>query len=130
MDKNCIVKYVIIHKLQNIFVKKHNGESMSVYNDDDNSMCRKFSNYEDDQEDCDFFKSLYPVELMEMQMCIEEKCNELEYPGSIMYDKYPDRVRVMKLAKDMCVKRTDYDDKMMQVMLVNEMLKRRMRRRA
>ena len=104
---------------------------MSIFYDDDkNSMYQKFDVNQEDQEDLDFFRSLYPVELMEMQMCVEEKCNELEYPGSMMYDKYPDRVRIEKMAKDMCAKEMDYDDKLMQVMLICEMLRRRIRRRA
>lgn len=103
---------------------------MSIFNNEnENSMHGKLCMYEDEHEDCDFFKSLYPVELMEMQMCIEEKCNELEYPGSMMYDKYPDRIRLEKIAKDMCKNRTEYDDKLMLVMLVNEMFRRRLRRR-
>ena len=109
--------------------KKHIGDSMSIFYDDENVRVGKFSGLEEDREDLDFFKSLYPVELMEMQMCIEEKCNELEYPGSIMYDQYPDRVRMTKIAKDMCKNKENYDDKLMQVMLINEMLRRRMRRR-
>ena len=102
---------------------------MSIFNNDnENSMYGRFFMYEDEQEDVDFFKCLYPVELMEMQMCVEAKCNELEYPGSMMYDKYPDRIRLEKMARDMCGK--NFDDKLMQVMLVNELLRRRIRRRA
>lgn len=103
---------------------------MSIIKDgNENSVNGRFRMYEDEQEDVDFFKSLYPVELMEMQMCVEEKCNELEYPGSMMYDKYPDRIRLEKMARDMCGNRMNYDNKLMQVMLVNEMLRRRIRRR-
>ena len=101
---------------------------MSIYNDD-NLFSEGYSKYVDSQEDSDFFKCLYPVELMEMQMCIEEKCNELEYPGSMMYDKYPDRVRLEKLSRDMCKDKADFDHKLMQVMLVNEIFRRRIRRR-
>lgn len=101
---------------------------MSIYMDDD-LLSEEKHKYEGIQEDSDFFKCLYPVELMEMQMCIENKCNELEYPGSIIYDKYPDRVRLEKLAKDMCRDRADFDDNLMQVMLINEIFRRRIRRR-
>ena len=101
---------------------------MSIYMGDDMPDERN-SRYGENQEDSDYFKCLYPVELMEMQMCIEEKCNEMEYPGSMMYDKYPDRVRLEKLAKDMCRDRADFDDNLMQVMLINEIFRRRIRRR-
>ena len=96
---------------------------------DDNSMYQRFSSYDEDQEDCDFFKSLYPLSLTDMQRCVEARCDELEYVGSMMFDKYPDRVRIEKMAKDMCVERKEFDDKMIQVMLVNEMLRRRIRKR-
>ena len=102
---------------------------MSIYFEDDLFGGVDYS-YGENQEDSDFFKCLYPVELMEMQMCIEAKCNELEYPGSMIYDKYPDRVRLEKLSRDMCKGREDFDDKLMQVMLVNEIFRRRMRRRS
>lgn len=102
---------------------------MSIYIDDD-LFNERNSKYGENQEDSDFLKCLYPVEVIDMQMCIEDKLNELEYPGSMIYDKYPDRVRLEKLSKDMCKGRVDYDDKLMQVMLVNEIFRRRMRRRA
>lgn len=100
---------------------------MSILYDD--CMNGKCSAYDENQEDCDFFKCLYPPEIMEMQMRIENKCNELEYVGSVMYDKYPDRIRLEKMSKDMCKENEKYDEKLMQVMLINEMLKRRLRRR-
>lgn len=97
--------------------------------DDDIDANNKNSIYEEDLEDCDFLKSLYPVEFMEMQMLIEGKCNELEYAGSMMFDKYPDRVRIEKLVKDICRDMPEFDFKLAQVMVVNEMLRRRIRKR-
>lgn len=85
--------------------------------------------YDDDLDDIDFIKTLYPPELMEMQLQIELKCNELEYSGSMMFDKYPDKVRIIKLCKDMCRVYENFDEKLVQVMLVNEMLRRRIRHR-
>lgn len=102
---------------------------MSIIYDNKNSTNQKFSAYQEEMEDFDFFKSLYPAELMEMQMCIEEKCDELEYPLSMMYDKYPDKVRLEKIVKDMCETHISYDAKLMQVMTISEMLRRRIRRR-
>lgn len=85
--------------------------------------------YEDELDDIDFIKCLYPPELMNMQLLIEEKCNELEYPGSMMFDRYPDKVRITKLCKDMCKGHEGFDEKLVQTMLVNEMLRRRIRYR-
>lgn len=102
---------------------------MSDNFDNENNVYLKLASYDDDQEDCDFFKSMYPVEIAHMQKVIEDKCNELEYAGSMMFDKYPDRVRVEKMSKDICREGTDFDEKLIQVMLVNEMLRRRIRKR-
>ena len=101
----------------------------NIYDEDETSIYEKNDVYDQVCEDCDFLKSLYPVELMEMQILIEEKCNELEYAGSMMYDKYPDRVRIEKLSKDICRNKQDFDYKLVQVMVVNEMLRRRIRKR-
>lgn len=97
--------------------------------DDENSIYENSLIYDEVQEDCDFFKGLYPPELFEIQMYIEEKCNELEYGGSMMYDKYPDRVRIDKFSMDICAVKTNFDYKLVQVMVVNEMLRRRIRKR-
>ena len=101
----------------------------NIYDEDETSIYGKNDVYDQVCEDCDFLKSLYPVELMEMQILIEEKCNELEYAGSMMYDKYPDRIRIEKLSKDICRNKQNFDYKLVQIMVVNEMLRRRIRKR-
>lgn len=96
---------------------------------DDNISYGKSLTNDEDQEDCDFFKSLYPVQLIDIQRCVERRCDELEYMGSVMFDRYPDRVRIEKMAKDICIEKEDFDENIVQVMLVNEMLRRRIRKR-
>lgn len=83
-------------------------------------------------------KYLYPPEIKEMQMEIEDICDKMEYDGSMMYDECPDKVTVEKIAKKMCKKEEfnkccDEKDKkwfaaLVQVMLCNEMAYRRNRR--
>lgn len=99
-----------------------------IYEDGDLLAQKKFI-YEEDLEDCDFIKSLYPSEFMEMQLQIEKICNELEYPGSMMFDVCPDKVRISKICKDICKEHNEFDEKIIQTMLVNEMLRRRIRYR-
>ena len=97
--------------------------------DDENSMYRRFSTYDEDREDGEFLKTLYPVEIMELQLMVEDKCDELEYDGSIMFDEFPDKIRVKKVADERAEKADKYDRNLIEVLVVNEMLRRRIRRR-
>lgn len=81
---------------------------------------------------------LYPVEVLEIQEVIQEYCDRMEYDGSMMYDEYPDKVCVERLAKRVCRESNCRDkDKisprwmeiLTQIMLCNEMSYRRERRR-
>ncbi len=83
-------------------------------------------------------KYLYPPEIKDIQMEIEEVCDRMEYDGSMMFDECPDKVTVEKVVKEMCSKNNygnccaDGDRKwftaLIQVMLCNEMGYRRNRR--
>ncbi len=104
--------------------KKNIGASMcKKYNED--SIYQKFMDYDDELEDGDFFKGMYPISIASMQRSVEKRCDELEYVGSVMFDKYPDKVRIEKMVKDICAEKEDFDDEMVQVLLINEMLRRR-----
>lgn len=81
---------------------------------------------------------LYPLEVQEIQTVIQEYCDRMEYDGSFMYDEYPDKVRVERLARKVCDNanckyREEISNRWMQalaqVMLCNEMSYRRERRR-
>ena len=83
-------------------------------------------------------KYLYPPEIKDIQMEIEEICDKMEYDGSMMFDECPDKVTVEKIVKEMCTKEkygnccTKESRKwfaaLVQVMLCNEMGYRRNRR--
>lgn len=83
-------------------------------------------------------KYLYPPEIKDIQMEIEEVCDKMEYDGSIMYDECPDKVTVEKITNEMCRKDglnkccAEGDKKwfiaLVQVMLCNEMAYRKNRR--
>lgn len=102
---------------------------MSVFYDDVNSMYKRFSSYEEDQQDGEFLKSLYPMEIMDLQLMVEEKCDELEYDGSIMFDQYPDKVRILKLSDEIAKKYGNCEKNLVEVLVINEILRRRIRRR-
>lgn len=83
-------------------------------------------------------KYLYPPEIKDIQMEIEEVCDRMEYDGSIMFDECPDKITVERIVKKMCSKNNygnccaEGDRKwftaLIQVMLCNEMGYRRNRR--
>lgn len=43
------------------------------------------------EKDMERMKSLYPNEVADMQRVVEDRCDELEYEGSRIFDEEPDR---------------------------------------
>lgn len=43
------------------------------------------------EKDMERMKELYPREVKTLQQMVEERCDEMEYEGSRMYDENPDR---------------------------------------
>ena len=91
------------------------------------------------------FQELYPSLARQIQPLVEEACDRMEYEGSFMLDEYPDQLTIHRLSRNIYEKmdkKTYQDDVMMQeatgrnwledfvtVMLLNEMYRRRCRRR-
>ena len=80
---------------------------------------------------------LYPVEVMELQKIVEDYCDQMEYDGSLMYDEYPDKASIERLAGRIsedrrCGRKQGMDAHWMrvlaQVLLCGEMSFRRERR--
>ena len=80
---------------------------------------------------------LYPRDVLEIQQVVEEYCDRMEYDGSVMYDEYPDKALVERMAGRICEdrkcrRRQGIDDSWMkalvQVLLCGEMSFRRERR--
>lgn len=100
--------------------------------DDDNSMYKRFTSYEEDCEDGEFLKSLYPPQLVDLQLIVEEECDKLEYDGSVMFDEYPDKIRIMGIVDRVQRKASGMkcaDRSLMEVLVINEIMRRRIRRR-
>ena len=79
---------------------------------------------------------LMPMEAKKIQLEVMEMCDQMEYDGSPMYDQYPDKVTMERMASGICChycrQRDRVDQKwlrpMVEIMLCNEMNCRRERR--
>lgn len=83
-------------------------------------------------------KSYYPGTVQHIQEKIEEECDLMDYEGSRLYDEYPDKYMIyhlgckiresMELEISTQAIREDFLDELIQVMLCQEMSRRRCRR--
>lgn len=96
---------------------------------DENSMYKGFVGFAEDNEDAQFLKSLYPGEVMALQILVEDALDKLEYDGSILFDQYPDKIRILRIVES--IEGSDDKEKrnLLEVLLINEVQRRRMRRR-
>lgn len=49
--------------------------------------------------DFDYFKSMYPVQVKQLQLSVDAVIDEMEYEGSPIYDEYPDRILLEQLIR-------------------------------
>lgn len=81
-------------------------------------------------------KYLYPLEVSELNEMVMNVCDQMEYEGSPMYDQYPDKVTMGRMAAGICghycCQKDRVDRKwlrpMVEIMLCNEMNCRREKR--
>ena len=59
-------------------------------------------------EDARRLQAFYPRIAQEIQRYVEEECDKLEYEGSMMFDEYPDRIMLMRLAEKITDKMKDF----------------------
>ena len=52
------------------------------------------------EEEFSLMKSYYPKMAKKIQEKVEEECDLLDYEGSRLYDEYPDRMTLYKMAQD------------------------------
>ncbi|MDO5389867.1 MAG: hypothetical protein Q4F24_02090 [Eubacteriales bacterium] len=87
-------------------------------------------------------RSFYPKTALELQRKVEEECDRLDYPGSFIYDEYPDKfmmeqvcrrikgdMEMSQLRDDRRDDRRDGNllDELIHVLLFQEMRRRRCR---
>lgn len=95
----------------------------------------------EEETDAKRLQELYPIMARRFQPYVEEVCSHLEYPGSMMYDEYPDRLSLFRKSRevwDKAVEKENFRDpapswEQMQdligVLLLQEMIRRRKRSR-
>lgn len=99
------------------------------------------------EKDLDRMKELYPKEVKRIQKFVDEECDKMEYEGSLMFDEYPDKMMLQRVCKNIMDKMQDVEEEdmessefrgrnsggglsdLVEVLLYNEMYKRRCRRR-
>ena len=92
------------------------------------------------EKDCKRLQEMYPRDARKSQSMVDEECDRMEYEGSMMFDRYPDRLmmemicrRIYRGLRPEDVEedgRLHVDEKyfmLVQVMLMQEMYRRRCR---
>lgn len=82
--------------------------------------------------DSEYFRGLYPQSMRRCQSLVEEECDRYDYPGSPIYDDYPDRESLYRI-RDGILKNAgsrgySADRDLTQLLLLNEIDRRRARR--
>ena len=90
------------------------------------------------EQEFNLMKSYYPQTVQRIQEKIEEECDLLDYEGSRLYDEYPDKYMLYHLSckikedlqpeMDSQAIRESFLDELVQVMLYQEISRRRCRR--
>lgn len=90
------------------------------------------------EEEFKLMKSYYPQTVQRIQERVEEECDLLDYEGSRLYDEYPDKYMLYHLSSRIKESiqpelsseavRESFLDELLQVMLYQEISRRRCRR--
>ena len=51
------------------------------------------------EKDCRRMQELYPRDARQIQSLVDRECDRMEYEGSMMYDRYPDRLMLEMLCR-------------------------------
>lgn len=92
------------------------------------------------EKDCRRMQELYPRDARQIQSLVDRECDRMEYEGSMMYDRYPDRLMLemlcRKIYRELNPDHIDEEGRLqveeryfhlIQVMLMQEMYRRRCR---
>ena len=104
-------------------------------------MLMAYSDDKDMIQDLEYFQQIYPVGARKLQREIVKAISIIDYDGSMIYDEYPDRFMMSKLAKDIldrlkrqadtnseelnALLRLDFIEEYVLILLLNEVFKRR-----
>lgn len=66
------------------------------------------------QRDLEYLQQMYPAEAKRYQKIIASMLDKIDYDGSMIYDEYPDRMRLYSLAQDILnrIKREENNERM------------------
>lgn len=93
-----------------------------------------------ERRDYEYMKSLYPDAAKRVLPYVEAECDRMEYPCSMMYDEYPDKLQLRMMSgrvygkvreqekryfKDLKEDNADWLRNLIEVMLYQELYKRR-----
>jgi hypothetical protein len=56
----------------------------------------------EEEEEVVDLKYLYPLEVSSFQEKVVKVCDQMEYDGSMMYDRYPDKITLERMADSIC----------------------------
>lgn len=92
------------------------------------------------EKDCRRLQELYPRDARQIQSLVDRECDRMEYEGSMMFDRYPDRLMMelicRRIYRELNPQDVEEDGKLnpeeryfqlIQVMLMQEMYRRRCR---
>lgn len=85
---------------------KRSGKGLSMYLDSIVPFYVAYPNYRmySDEyrrmQDLEYLQAMYPIKVKEYQRKINQVLDRIDYAGSMIYDEYPDRISLYKLAAD------------------------------
>ena len=87
------------------------------------------------EKEFQMMKSYYPQTVQQIQKRVEEECERMDYEGSMLYDEYPDKYMLYHICDPIKKEVTQvqdrhrgYLDELIQVLLYQEISRRRCRR--
>lgn len=93
-----------------------------------------YENENQQEKEFQLMKSYYPETVQALQNKVEDACDRIDYPGSPIYDEYPDRLTLERIGRKIANEIQDAEvsavslDDLVQILLLHEICRRRCRR--
>lgn len=99
-----------------------------------------------ERRDFEYMKSMYPMAVKRILPYVEDECDRMSYEGSVIYDEYPDQLQICLMCNriydkvkkmkpqddmemEMQISRNDGLRDLVQILLFQELFRRRSRHR-
>ena len=99
--------------------------AISATNLNPNSYEQPFPGYEDDYQ---YFTRMYPVSVRPYVIPVRNAFDRMEYTGSLLFDRYPDREALLRMADEILGEDTSARDLLL-MLILHELMHRRERYR-